>query len=751
LAQRARFYSALVSLGAASWCLGFSGIATAQPRANETPPSPPADESAPSRPPLETDPLARRHVRGCPVELAEREGSDSVACRRARLEGLREFEARTFPKPAERGSPWMKAGSRSRRDAAPASRRTSELRPDLPWLDAIAMPDLPVRWHQRIIEYLEFYKGDDRGRNIMAAWLRDQGKYRRLILSHLRKAGLPEDLLYVCMIESSYDPREVSRAGASGLWQFMPKGGRVYGLRIDHWVDERNDPVRSTEAAMLYWADLYQRFGNWDLAMAAYNAGYAGVLRAVAKYNTNDYWRLIAYENALPWGTSLYVAKALAAAIVGRNRKLFGYDHIQDAAALEWDTVTVPKSVTLKTVARAAGVEPSDVEDLNPHLRKKRTPPRAKDYPVRVPRGTGRLFRERFPHLRSEWDAHDVYVASHGERFEDIATMHGISRASLRRLNGIEHDSEVRGGLALLVPRLSAAEKKRNLARARQDLYASGHPKGRPGERLVVAIPDKNLRPKGKKRVFYRVVSGDTQYGVARAFGVNRLQLARWNELDPEAFLQARMVLVVFVDPKLDLESRRIKVLDERHLIVVDRGSEEHLAAAEARMGRERIVYRAKSRESFAHIAKRFGLSDFDLARINRRPRSTMVEKGEEIVVYRVVDARRSKRAAEQARKLRRRAARKAGKKAKKTAKAKTAAKAKPKTKEQPKAKTTADSEAKTRTRPAPEAKPARDAEHSGSDSAGGEKPAKRAESARAPTPAASPPARQHTTDERGH
>jgi membrane-bound lytic murein transglycosylase D len=133
--------------------------------------------------------------------------------------------------------------------------------------------------------------------------------------------------------------------------------------------------VRSTDAAILYFKDLYQRFGDWHLAMAAYNAGFGAVLRGVTRYNTNDFWELADYENGLPWGTVLYVPKALAAAIVGRNRALFGFDDLDEPTPLAWDEVTVPKSVPLRTVARAAGVSVEAVEELNPQLRKNRTPP----------------------------------------------------------------------------------------------------------------------------------------------------------------------------------------------------------------------------------------------------------------------------------------------------------------------------------------------------------------------------------------
>src|SRR5262249_17265052 len=191
---------------------------------------------------------------------------------------LREIDVELFPRPGT--SPWIdeRTAPVARLDLglAPhrAVKRPSDLRPDLPWLDKLEMPDLPVTWSTRLIDYLVFYKDDPRGRGIMGSWLAAQGRYRDLIVAHLRVAHLPEDLLYDAMIESSYDPDDSSSAGALGLWQFMPEGGKIYGLREDHWVDERRDPLRSTIAVLDYWADLQQRFGDWQIAMAAFHVGY---------------------------------------------------------------------------------------------------------------------------------------------------------------------------------------------------------------------------------------------------------------------------------------------------------------------------------------------------------------------------------------------------------------------------------------------------------------------------------------------
>lgn len=414
----------------------------------------------------------RRAVRGCPV---------GEPCRGELLRGLHEFELEAFPRPGRDG-PWfdgndphgharvrsgLGADDRARRHAV---RRPSELRPDLPWLDKLKLPDIPVHWDHRIIKYLEFYRYDPRGRNIMSAWLRDQGKYKHIILKELRRAKLPEALLYIAMIESSYDPHEYSRTGASGLWQFMPASGRIYGMKQDRWLDERNDPVIATKAVTYYFRDLYERFGDWDLALAAFNAGYGAVIKGIAKYNTNDFWTLLELENALPWESARYVPKFLAAAIVGENLQRFGYSDVEVAPPVSWDLVSVGKSTPLKTIAKAAKTTLETIQRLNPQLRRKRTPPGKKSYRVRIPRGAKESFARAIPQLRSEWDDVDAYVVKHGERFEDIAMTHGLSRRKLRAMNGLKSENEVRGGMLLVVPVVSEAEKRENRQKAQEEV-----------------------------------------------------------------------------------------------------------------------------------------------------------------------------------------------------------------------------------------------------------------------------------------
>ncbi|PIE05539.1 MAG: hypothetical protein CSA75_04220, partial [Sorangium cellulosum] len=264
----------------------------------------------------------------------------------------------------------------------------AEVAPKLDFLASLRMPDVPIRWSPRVLKYLDFYKNDPRGRTIVAIWYRKSGRYEPMLRAVLRRHGVPEDLMWVAVIESGLRPTVYSHAGAAGLWQFMPETGRLYGLVIDRWVDERLDPVRATHAAAMYLQDLYRRFGTWELALGSYNMGFGGMLSSIRKYNTNDFWELSRYEAGIPWETTLYVPKILALAVVAKNPDVFGLANIKRDEAAEFDEVDVVPGVSLEAVAEAAEVDISDLAQLNPQLLAARVPPRP---PKRAAAGVWRL------------------------------------------------------------------------------------------------------------------------------------------------------------------------------------------------------------------------------------------------------------------------------------------------------------------------------------------------------------------------
>lgn len=589
--------------------------------------------------PAEDDLTQRRAIRGAPVEGVHE--SDE-------LHALRDFDEASFPRPlpgvldvavddragleariaAEpsltgsatanlQGSEPIGPGAIPEALRSPALKVGTEPKAAIPWLSELKLPDLPVRLDPRVVRYLEFYKGDPKGRSIMASWLRRQGRYRALMETALEAARLPRSLLYVSMIESSYDPHDRSHAGAVGLWQFLPEGGRIYGLRVDHWIDERKDPEKATLAAMRYLGDLKTRFGAWPLALAAFNAGYGAVLRSMHKYNSNDYWELCRHENGMPWETTLYVPKVMAAAIVGENRGLFGYADVAADPALAWDRVFVDSSMSTGALAAAAGVPEAQIATLNPHLRRGRTPPGEARFEVHVPRGAGARFTSTYEHAKEPVRA---YTLRFGERLDELATSLQMSTKALKLLNGITDTSEARPGLVLVVPAGKTPQPPP------------------PCDTVVVAVPDKDAVVAGKKRVFYRTLPSDTVADVARFFGVRPAELARWNTLDPDAKLAGSLVLQVWVGGDLDLA--RVALVDPSRVRVVTVGSDEFFDLEETKRGRVRLSYTVKSGEDLKKIGKRFGLTVADLERINRfGEKHSPVAVGQQLVVYRAMSA----------------------------------------------------------------------------------------------------------------
>ena len=277
---------------------------------------------------------------------------------------------------------------------------TGERAADAAWLRRLQLPNLPVRFDERVVKYLKLYRDSPSGRTIARAWAKKSGRYVRTLQKMLAAAHLPTDLVWLSLIESGHNPTIRSPAGAAGLWQFIPSTGRMYGLTVDRWVDERLDPRRSTEAAIRCLSDLHQRFGSWNLAMAAYNMGHGGLARAIRKFNSNDFWDLSRYEAGIPWETTLYVPKIFAIAIVMNNPRAFGIDGIRPSAPEPFDIVTIAPGVLLSRVAAAAEVSVSVLEELNPQFLSGRAPPSTVRtsqvrWPVRVPAGKGLPLRAR--------------------------------------------------------------------------------------------------------------------------------------------------------------------------------------------------------------------------------------------------------------------------------------------------------------------------------------------------------------------
>ncbi len=460
---------------------------------------------------------------------------------------------------------------------------------DLRWMAELNKPDLPFRWDVRLIRYLDYFKNNPRGRSFVATLLKRLGRYEAKIRETLKAKGLPEDLVYLALVESGMNPRIVSHAGAAGLWQFMPKAADAYGLRNDKWVDERLDPQRSTIAATRFLKDLHSRFGRWELAMAAYNMGHGGLLTAIRKYNTNDYWELSQLEAGVPFETALYVPKIIAIAFVAHNREVFGCKDLEPDPAEPFDSAPAPAPKG-KPVSKKVASAPAKSPDPPLPLPVAVAPAAPAEAPVET----------------------ELYTLRWGESLEAVAGRFGMTESKLRALNDLKDPVPPRPGALVKVPKSHGAPSL--------------------GDPAVAVVPVSAVEPAGKKRVFYEVVWGDRLDDVARVLGVSSDELCQWNNLDRTANLHGKMVLQAYVGKDQDLSNVRVLSPSETRILVV--GTPEFFDYYESKNGRARTVIVAEKGDTLRSLSKKHGISVGMLERINHRSREIELQPGETIVVY---------------------------------------------------------------------------------------------------------------------
>ncbi|MCH8320666.1 MAG: LysM peptidoglycan-binding domain-containing protein [Acidobacteria bacterium] len=334
--------------------------------------------------------------------------------------------------------------------------------------------DIPVVLNDDVLRLLNFYQ--NRGREIMEEGLKRSGRYVPLFREIFREEGVPLDLVYMAHVESHFKPNAYSRAKARGLWQFMLGTGRVYGLRQDWWIDERSDIVKSTHAAAQHLRDLYERFENWDLAMAAYNVGSRRIDSVRRRYGkTLDYWTMVK-RRLLPRETRSFVPSILAALIIFRNPERYGFWDEPDPP-LQFETIDLNGQVDVRVVAEEIDVRVADLFALNPELRRGITPFHIDDYKLKVPLGKADLLEKRLANLPKD---RKVQVRHHkvkrGETLGLIAQRYRSSVTAIAQVNRIRNVHRLREGQDLLIPLAggySAASSARSVEPTSQQLPAT--------------------------------------------------------------------------------------------------------------------------------------------------------------------------------------------------------------------------------------------------------------------------------------
>jgi membrane-bound lytic murein transglycosylase D len=303
---------------------------------------------------------------------------------------------------------------------------------------------------------LDLYKS--KYKRTIQSRLEHSGRYSGAMAWIFRNKGLPQELAFLPIIESGYDPFARSHMSAVGPWQFMPYTARHYGLKIDWWVDERRDPLKSTEAAANYLQDLYEKFDSWNLALAAYNAGEGKVRRALRKTGTRDYWQ-IRKTRLLRKETRNYVPSYIASTAIAIHPEQFGFENIDYYTPFRFDLVTVDTPIALELVASLTASKTSEIRLLNPELRRSSTPPNVSHYTLRIPEGTRELYLANFEEIRDEYPAFvNLYTVRKGDTLGKIAKKIGTSIKSLLDINSLGKKALIFAGKTILLPFEKSAE-----------------------------------------------------------------------------------------------------------------------------------------------------------------------------------------------------------------------------------------------------------------------------------------------------
>jgi len=441
-------------------------------------------------------------------------------------------------------------------EIAAADNADVEGTPQVEDLNEVPSSDLPLTVTPQVQHFIDAFAHESEYRRRLEIGLKRSARYLPMILSHLRAAGLPSDLAYLPLIESAFSVKAYSHAHAMGMWQFIASTARLYGLRVSSLLDERRDPERATEAAVAHLADLYSTFGDWNLALAAYNSGIGNVRRAIRRAHSHDFWKIRRY---LPRETRNYVPAFLASVIVAKKPQRYGFDQPPAPTPWEYDEITVPDALDLQFLADNLGISAARLRELNPAVRRDLTPAGRKTR-LRLPAGMADDAEQVLQSVpRSQWAPRLVHTVRRGESLYLLAHRYGSSVRAIRQANGLRRNL-IHPGQSLIVPRLglpsahtqrasrrSVSHSGRYRVQSRDTLWDIARTFGvsidhlcaangitrrqviRPGQTLSIPSTKHGSRRIASTHRTYRVRRGDTLYDIARRFGTSVHALRRAN------------------------------------------------------------------------------------------------------------------------------------------------------------------------------------------------------------------------------
>ncbi len=454
--------------------------------------------------------------------------------------------------------------------------------------------DIPIVMNDRVKKSIVYFQTV--AKNAFIKYLTRSQKYKPMMLRILREEGMPDDLVYLSLVESGYNAHAYSWARAMGLWQFISSTGRMYGLDRSWWLDERKDPEKSTRAAAKYLKDLYKRFGSWDLAMASYNGGPGRVSRTIKKQKTRDFWKL-----RLKRETMDYVPLIMAATIICKNPEKYGFTDIVHESEIVWDEVIIDKCLELKVIAKEVGCSLKELQYINPELLRRYTPPNMKGYKLKIPVGTKSKFLAAYDAMPSpketSWVKHKI---RRGEAISTIAAKYGVSQYAILEANNLSRRSKIYAGKTLIVP----VPLDRNYNRS-------------------VSKPSNHKA----QNSIYAVRSGDTMWDIARAFGTSVDKLRRENSIVRGSRIYVGQKI------RIPLSAKKLKKNNEKSSKTYAKTSTTKKTSTKSTAKSQDKTYKVRSGDTLWDIARKYGTTTSAIRKINGLGRSSRIYPGQKLKV----------------------------------------------------------------------------------------------------------------------
>lgn len=508
--------------------------------------------------------------------------------------------------------------------------------------EEIAGTAVPLPLNEPVKRNIAFFMGE-RGRKHFEKWLQLSGRYFPLMRRIFREENVPEELLYLSMVESGLRPEARSWASAVGLWQFMKGTGHLYGLRGNWWYDERRDFEKSTRAAARHLKDLYGEFGDWHVVLAAYNAGAGRVYRAIRRSGSTDYWAMRVH---LPRQTQNYVPQFIAVARMAMKPEEYGFRGIDLADSLAYEVVTIDDCVDLRVLAKCAETDVETLRSLNPELLQWCTPPGVTGYRLRIPLGRTELFTQNYAQIpddqKRDWGVHTV---RRGETLSAIARRYGLTAELLANVNTVKNIRKISVGTQLAIPLPKELMSSRSKVPFEYDRPVQGMDFNQ--LKAYIARTDASRRlattPKnvaGRERLVYRVKRGDTIGHIAEWYGVRASDLRNWNNIPYGSLLAVNQEITIWVEPSRAAALRNINELSfaEKQSLRGERLNRAGLfgnlgGSPKQRTNNGWIRYSVRRGDTLEKIAKEHGVSIVDL-KVWNGLRSSRITVGQELDIY---------------------------------------------------------------------------------------------------------------------